>query len=287
LIENGMAVLIQDYVDLVKGYGDFAIELEVSFSDQPEISGRIDAVNTGRVLRVHELKYGRTIVDVFENEPLIIYAGSMFRNYDMTGVELIQLSVFQPRSHHTKGIHRKWTLNYDELQGYCADILVKANRCLDPKSPAIPGPWCLHCEVGAKCEALTHTNYKFIDRVLSNNQRSMSPEELSKELKYLRYVDKIFTSRKKAVEAEALARANDTFIPDFQIEHGQGKRKFTTDPLTIEILTGHKINLEKPTTPAALEKMGVSKKIVNAFSTQPRLPGKLVEYVKEHNDVDI
>lgn len=286
--ENGWLVTaemsrdVQGYVEtILKRGGTTSCEKYVTLSTDPLIAGTTDlsaTIASIPTLYVDDLKYGRKIVEVRKNPPLIIYAAAILRNYAPGTFNLVQLGIYQPRAFHRDGTYRKWVVTVADLIRMADEIIEAGRRCYEPNPVGNAGEWCEYCPIVTRCETNAHTNYARATHVASEYHRDMTPLELSRELDFLEEAEATLKARKKAVEAEAMQRARTERIPGRTLKTGKGKRKFRSNGALLQMMTG--INpYEEPKlcTPAELIRRGAPKAAVDAHSFTPDTGWELVK----------
>jgi len=111
-----------------------------------------------RLLRVHDLKYGSgVLVEVIGNEQLCYYAvGALLELRKIVPepqVDIIELTICQPRAHHKDGITRRWRITRDELRAFAKELLDRARATLAEDAPLVAGRHCRFCPAAATCPA--------------------------------------------------------------------------------------------------------------------------------------
>lgn len=275
LVTEEMADDVQGYVDMIrKRGGNTRAEHYVALSMHPHIAGTMDATsdttrNDG-LLYVDDFKYGRRVVEIYQNPQLIIYGSARARAFMPGTIRMVQLGVYQPRAFHRDGIYRKWVLSVDELEKLAVDLIDKARACLDPNAPATPGSWCSHCAGAPVCEALAHTSYAMIDTMQRHAFRERTGIELAYDLDFIDSAEAILSSFSKAIRAEATQRLDREYVPGWSIMPRKGNRRFTVDGATIKMLTGIEPYMA-PTlcTPAELERRGAQPEVLEKITERP------------------
>lgn len=279
LVDDDMVSDLRSYVEHIRSRpGTICVESLVKFSDEPLIEGTPDAsvhVIVDKTLYVTDLKYGYNIVEVFENPQLLIYAYALLIKLPPKSVDKICLEIYQPRAYHHLGVLRKWTISLEELNKHANDIYAAALKCFYTVPDATPGGHCVYCPAATRCEALAHTTYALAMTIMSNNERDMRIEELSRELTFMSTARKIIEARFKAVEDEATARIKNHNIPGWRIVSSTGHRMFTCDPVTLQALTGVDPYNKKIITPKEAERRGADEATVKKLSVKPQIGHKL------------
>lgn len=260
VVDEEMAYHVQGYVDTVRGRGG-TTNAEMSVRLTETIAGTYDSSAVsfdGETLFGDDLKYGFSIVDVWECTQLIIYLyGEYLRLGRPASIKRVTMGIYQPRAFHPEGIHRTWTITIAELYEYAVKIVAAGDKCQDPNAVATPGPHCTHCKGRLECFSLTATTYKLFDVIERTEQGEMSAEELANEANFIKLAESLLDARKTAIHAELDARLEkDEYIRGWSREKRYGHRKYSVDPVTIHLLTGVNPFKEQVVGPAELERLG-------------------------------
>lgn len=280
LVEPDMAQRIQKYVDLVRSYGgdihtERKVTLNKNIAGTPDAFAVVDGTGT---LYVDDLKYGYGLVEPYKNAQVSIYAGAIVRMLTARSHPLkrVVIGIYQPRAWHPAGIHRTWSCYPEELMAFVGEIEAAGELAQDPNAPARPGAHCRYCPAAATCVANAAANYETFERIAAQHQRHMSAQELAEELDFLSRAEDMLKGRKSAIEAEAAARIKKSeTIPGWHMQQRAGQRRFTASAATIKALTGLDPERPKMVTPAELERMGASEKVVARLSETPRTAPQL------------
>jgi hypothetical protein len=121
----------------------------------PQFFGTSDAVvweEVDRLLRVYDLKYGKTIVDVKDNTQLLYYAlgASLVHNFPVREVECI---IVQPRGKTKSRRVSRWRFSALDLMEFEDRLLRAARATEDPFAPLVPGSHCYFCPATFSCPA--------------------------------------------------------------------------------------------------------------------------------------
>lgn len=285
--ENGwivtyeMAHHVQGYITRVRSHGgEISAERTVMICEY--IKGTYDAsvvAFMGDTLHVDDLKFGFDLVEVFENTQTIIYgAGEYIRLGRPAHIKKVQLGIYQPRGFHHQGIYRTWTMPIEELMGRAQWIVDQGAKCQSETPLATPGEWCLHCKGATICAANARMIYRMSAMVMeSQHHREMTTEELASEMAVLHLLEKMVKARWNALEPVAEHAARTKGLRGFHMKPRVGHRKFKegVTPFVIKAMTGANATVEKPVTPADLQRQNVSSAMVELFSYQPSIPPKL------------
>lgn len=144
------------YLDEVRQHkGELVVEHEVKVhSIHPELGGTLDAgIISDAVLRVIDLKYGKSPVSPVENKQLLIYMlGLIDEGFKAKKYELV---IVQPR---TGWPVKRWQTTESYLSRFADKVAEAIERTLDPNPIMIAGSHCFFCKAKHMCPA--HLEYK-------------------------------------------------------------------------------------------------------------------------------
>lgn len=134
-------------------------EAEVAATSiDPECKGTADKIvyRRGKKLIVRDLKFGRGVVEVEENEQMSVYAIATMDTEAGWAFEEVELVVDQPRAKHEDGKERRWSTTPDALKEFAIRAKAAAAETRNPQAELKAGPWCqsTFCPVRAKCPAV-------------------------------------------------------------------------------------------------------------------------------------
>jgi len=215
-VDREMVNGVQMYLDVVRGdYKDMGLPTPILHIEKrldmsaihPDIFGTSDAVlHTTKLLKVHDLKYGRGVVEVRENpQPLLYGVGAMLEFDKNKEIEEIEMVIIQPR---TANPIRRWTVTRKYMNDFAKEARKAAYATEDPDAPRTPGEkqcqWCQHKPHCPEAEAfaLEKAMIEFDDEgdLIIPEVEDMGDNSLSEVLRWSGYVQ----SYLKAVEAKAL-----------------------------------------------------------------------------------
>lgn len=278
-IDAEMAGHVQEYVDLVRARGgEQWAERRVRLSEK--VAGTLDSgtyVPETRTLYVTDLKYGFRLIEA-DAYQLIIYASALAEEVWNDGwqIDRVVTAIYQPRGFHVDGIYREREWDLRELWRMGTWIAQRAQDAHGPNPIATPGTHCRDCEGATQCQALTSTIYELFTVISDTRHREMTPDEIAKELQFVRMAKKLIDARASAVETEAESRhMSGELIPGFMLKDRLGKRKFTASRGAIKFLTGIDPVKETPMSPAELKAAGASDRHIKLLCDRPRIGHKL------------
>lgn len=143
----------QGYVEEVMLFdGELHIEVVLDFKAlHPNLGGTSDLVNINRkkrVLRVGDLKYGRSQVKAAENAQLLTYAVGALETFNLyDAIDTIELHIFQPR-----GKNSSWTCDMAYLLDFKKRLVEAARLTDDPFAPLVmTDKGCFWCKAKSRC----------------------------------------------------------------------------------------------------------------------------------------
>jgi hypothetical protein len=225
-----------------------------------------------------DLKYGYRIVEAPGNWQLAIYAIAMFIKHQWA-LQDVTARIVQPRAFHPDGRVRSWTISRDDALRLSQEITAAAARTQDPQAPAVTGPHCHDCRALHACEAARRAALNGVDVSVRSSPDAPPNDALAGELHTLRRAADAIKLRLDAIEGYALdVIAQGGLVPGWSVERAFGRRKWTNmDALrSLEALAGVPIYTEQPVTPAAAERAGVPRVLIDQFTTTPETGRKLV-----------
>lgn len=269
-------------------------------SIDPDCKGTADKLiyRKGDRLIVRDLKFGREIVDVEENEQMSVYAVAAMDSEAGWAFDEVELVVDQPRADHEDGRERRWITTPAALKTFAARAKAAAAETKNPQAVLKAGPWCrsTYCPVMSKCPAAQGMAQDRAKAVFSEITPALPPTATSEEKRLAAYKEmrlpdvKLLTDTqlvdakrwKEAVlgffnavdedlEARLLAGAT---IPGVKVVDGRSFRKWK-DEAAVEAKFGEAAFERKLLSPAKLEALKGKKAGVDELTYKPE-PKKLV-----------
>jgi hypothetical protein len=141
------------------GY-DLHIEKRLSLADTP-VWGTADIVGVAKdALHIADFKFGYLPVDVYKNVQLITYLSGSIEEFGER--DLYEITVIQPRYHHSIGPIRTYTVHDNDLQWF-RDKLAWAMGNTDKFSA---GKHCKYCPARGGCKAFAAYAYSIAGKAL-------------------------------------------------------------------------------------------------------------------------
>lgn len=232
-------------------------------------------------LRIADYKYGHKFVDVFENWQLMAYAAGIL---DMLGIncelfEVLEFIVVQPRSYHSEGPVRTWTVKAAEIRAFINRAEYAAAEALRPNARTATGIHCAHCEARHDCKTLQAAVSSVVDYVGRAERVALGAPALGIELRYLDQAAELLEARRTGLMAagEAMLRGG-TQVPGYRMGQTRGAVKWSGSleeiAATLEAL-GH-VGVRKPlalvTPTQAVQELGIDEAVIKAYSST--IPGR-------------
>jgi hypothetical protein len=241
--------------------------------------------NGRRILFVWELKFGRTVVEAFENEQTAAYsAGLMSEQPNLNDQEtVLDLTIVQPRVHHRDGPVRTWRCAGSDIRGLVNILHMQGEKALAPNPPARPTPeGCRDCSGRHVCQALQQEGYAAADVADASTPVDLTPAALGLEQRALTRALALLEARVKgnAAQIESTIRAG-TAVPGWALPQGaEGRLEWTVPPAQAAIagdMMG--IDIRAPAdviTPTQAIAKGVPEAVVTLYAKRKPAARKLV-----------
>lgn len=197
--------------------------------------------NGRRILYVWDLKFGRTLVEAFENEQMAAYAsGLMSAEPNLNDMEtVLDLTIVQPRAHHRDGPVRTWRCAGSDIRALVNILAMQGEKALAPNPPARPTPeGCRDCSGRHVCQALQREGYAAADVADASTPVEMTPQALGLEQRALTRALALLEARVKgnSAQIEATIRAG-TAVPGWVLSQGaEGPLEWTQPPALVATL---------------------------------------------------
>lgn len=297
-----MAEAVQVYVDTVredleKNPGSTLL-VEQSF-DLGQIMLGLFGTNDAVVfqafgkLSVYDYKHGFGVVEVVDNKQLLYYALGAILNLLNGGgdFESVELVIVQPRAMHRDGRVRRWSVDVPYIMEFAKELLVAAEKTLDPNAELVAGGHCQYCAARPFCPALKQLVVKTaamdFPEPAPPAPRFPSPDMLTPEqLKKALDLSEIINDWIRSVEAYAEESARrGVKIPGYKLVKKRANRKWISEAAVAETLSEYGEAIFEPKSllsPAKVEKV-VGKKNLILIETLCETPDSGVVLVPEHD----
>lgn len=241
------------------------------------INARADHIGTkGGVLEITDGKYGYGLVEPDNNWTLIAHAIGYIKD---TGFipEIINFNIFQPRAYHPLGSWRTWSVHYEQLCGFTAQIDYKLTN---PDNTLHTGTHCYKCPAMSVCPAYRMASMNAIDATSPAFTDALNVDQLSAELDLLEQAFNVISNRKKAVEELALFRVTSgEILPGRIIDRPKGQTRYRKNmtPEMAMAITGRDLAERKMPTVSKLRDSGVAQIVIDAITERPEGSARLVK----------
>lgn len=230
-------------------------------------------------LRVWDYKFGHRHVEIYENWQLLNYAAGIWTSggYNVTNFEL---TVVQPRSYHSDGPVRSWTLNRVDMEGYITKLQKAWAAALLPEPGTKTGKNCRDCSARHACPTLQEAALISVEMSGHNVPFDLTDNAIGRELHLLKSAKEILDYRIDGLENEVLGRIKQGKpIRGWMTKQGEGREKWNK-PIDEVLALGEMmgIDIKKPTaiTPKQAIKAGLPAELVRTYTEVPTGEIKLV-----------
>ena len=275
-----MAEHVAEYHAHFSRIGDRYNEIDLHHSnDGYQINGRADDViwiESDRELHVNDLKYGHSLVEVFENWTLLSHVFGWCVANPTKIPDTIVMSVFQPRGYHRDGTWRSWTINGETMFDYWRQMTAHLQKAGDELRTS---DLCKGCVGAHSCLANHRAGGNAIDVIDKAFVDTLSGDDLSYAIHSLEVALKRGKARIDSLHELATHQlSTGKLVPDYALTRSEGRERWrdgtTADALAV--ITGEKVTKDVLLTPNQLRDKGVDPKVVAAFSHRPDTGLKLV-----------
>lgn len=191
-------------------------------------------MGNGRMrLHVWDFKFGRGIVEAFENWQLIDYVAGLLDESKIDGIRdqetVVDMVVIQPRAYHRSGPVRRWRVLASDLRAHINQLANAAAVATAPNPPATPTPeGCKNCRGRHACEALQRAAYEAADKGQQYGALDLSPHALGLELRALKRAQALLDARVSGLEAQTVATIKGgARVPFWVMESTPGRLAWT------------------------------------------------------------
>ena len=302
VIYNGVAVTqemhaaaelyVEDILRTVPDYGPGNVLVEVERPTKvmpvhPLCFGTPDCCMYDSVtnsLYIWDLKFGYGIVEPEDNWQLITYAAGIIHELGISDIGLtLHLRIIQPRAYHPEGPIREWCISAVEIRPYVNKLHYAAHLALEPGQHETlkSGIHCRYCSGRHACQALREAAYYSVDISGRLEIEEPTSDALGREYKLLQEAADRIAYRLTGVEAQVRARTEaGDLTTGYRIESALGRLswdKSVNEVLVLGDLVEKDLRKSpEPVTPAQAIKVGISKEIIEKFSSRKPTAPKLV-----------
>ena len=251
-------------------------KLPVTAIDPKNCNGKIDVwwYNSATdTLHIVDFKYGKQPVECRHNKQLALYAIAVL---DTTGRHpgKVSLEIDQPRSRGEPS--EPWITTPDELRKFIVPMQHAASMVRSGLPPYKPGEQCRYCNGRLYCEAIRTVVNKvpLIVDTIADQPAPVTPEQIGNELTLLKPVQEILQFYVDALEGAAMDSIKQGQpVRGWGMKPGRNYRSWISgfEQLRpgLEKLTGVKLSIEKPLSPAQAEKVVDKHLLADYIKSQP------------------
>jgi hypothetical protein len=265
-----------EMIEHVKGYLEIiqpgAMEVVTSYrpSDGVQVNGRADHIcYFNNVLYIDDYKNGWRIRN--PDWTLISHAiGWMIAN-PSAQVDMVRISIYQPKPYHPDGKYRSIDMFPHELAAKRDELFAALAA---PKQIVTSGEQCHHCPSATKCPANRMSGGNSIDLSYIAMSERLTDDALSYELDALTVAETRIKDRKAALEALATARIKaGSVVPHYALEQKLGNTRFKghVTPALLKALVGPHVIDEKLPTPKQAKERGLHSVLYDNLTERPTI----------------
>jgi len=242
------------------------------------------------MLHAWDFKYGKGIVEVFENWQLIDYVAGCLGEAKIDGFgeqnTVVDMRLIQPRAFHRDGVVRSWKVLASDLRAQWNRLEMAADDATSAQPTCSPDPVaCKHCRARHACEGLQRAAYSAADKGSQRGALDLPPHALGLELRTLKRDAALLDARISGLEAEADARIKAGQRVPFWTRESELGRLSWTRPAPEVLALGQMMGVDlaqpvEPITPTqAKTKLRAAKlpdTLIDAYANRPTSAAKLV-----------
>lgn len=266
-----------------------AMEVVTSFgNDYFRVNGRADHISvrgwteadpyaTGPLtLTIDDFKYGRSLVEAENNWTLIAHAIGHCIACQIAP-EIITLRIHQPRPYHPDGKLRAWTITYEQLMQFHAQIEHAMTYPLNELRTGLE--WCRKCRALATCPAARSARMNIIDATTTTFTDRLPDNALGYELGIAETAQAMLNAQVDALKELISHRLKGgAVIDNYAVEPQYANTRWLPGitPEALTLATG--IDCTKPgtITPAEAKRRGMSEAVIKSLTDRPMTGTKLV-----------
>lgn len=219
-----------------------------------------------RTLEVADLKYGQgVVVEVRGNAQLRYYGLGALLSIDLKEfpVEVVKITIVQPRTAHPDGAIRSEEITVDELVGFAGELLDAARATIAPDAPLHAGAHCRFCPASGRCpeqrnraQLVAQSDFA-VSEFTPPAPGLLAPEQFATMLGQLHILDDWMKAMR--AHAQSMLERGET-VPGFKLVAKRATRKWVDEQETEAWLhaKGHDnvdIYEMKMKSPAQIEKL--------------------------------
>ena len=236
-------------------------------------------------LYIWDYKFGRVVVEAFENWQAMNYAAGLFSELGIDGhldqFTRVKIRIVQPRAYHREGVIREWSFVASDLRGHINSLKFNAEEAMGPNAKFRTGPHCQHCPGRHACPPALKAGLSMFEATGIPIPVELPPEAVGVQLAIIKRARKQLEFLESGFEEQVkgLLRAGKS-VPGWCMSGaGVGKPKWSK-PVGEVLMLGDmmSVDLRKPAeavTPIQAGKLGIDAAVITAYSTKPPTAAKL------------
>lgn len=227
------------------------------------------------VLYIYDYKFGRLLVEVFENWQLLNYFEGVATKLRAQGEDLshvrVVFKIFQPRGFHPQGPVREWSVAADYVRAHVNILEHNAHKALGPDAELRTGKHCRYCEANHACPAALEAGVGLYEAVAQPMPQEMNLTQTGFQLQLVqRAMEQLgFLETAYKAQIDGAARRGEP-TPGWRLDSKLGREVWNVPAeQVIQTLKLIDIDVAKPLdaiTPNQAREKGVSADIVEQFS---------------------
>jgi hypothetical protein len=270
--------------------GELHIEVVLDFKGlHKDLGGTSDLVNIDRakrILRVGDLKYGRTQVKAAENAQLLTYAVGACETFDLYDeIDTIELHIFQPR-----GKNSSWSCDMKYLLEFKEKLVAAAHLSDDPFAPLVmTDKGCYWCKAKSRCPEFAKVAKKSAaeDFKLPVPKKETPaafepvklPEMLALAAQLAPWCEAVFLQAKESLAEDAAS------IPGWGLKPGRSMTSWEDTDKAMELVQKAIEDMSPDLRERMLDALIVKPSVVSPSKAEAAL-AELELYCEEHEDLE-
>lgn len=236
------------------------------------------------VLYVWDFKFGREVVEVFENWQLINYVAGLLDLLSFDGRTdehiRVKMRVVQPRAFHRDGPIREWSVRACDLRAQINTLAQNAEESLGPNATCRSGSHCKHCPGRHACDAALTGGVRLFEAAAAPVPVELSPQALAVQFAIVQRARKQLEYLESGYEEQlrGLMRSG-VLVPGYRAEEGVGRERWirpVEEIVALGDMLGHDLRKKAAVTPNQARKLGVDEAVITAYCEKPRTGVKIV-----------
>ena len=284
---DAVEVYVLDILGVIEkvglAYGGVETPLEMP-TILPGMMGTVDRWiydPASHTLYVWDFKYGRSLIEVFENLQLVLYAIGVIHKISVPLDDLtIDLRIAQPRGFHKDGTVRSWVTDSKGIDPLAVQLRQAAQAANTQGAPTTSGPYCKNCDAVSLCPSAQQFGLLAMEYSNLPIPVEMDGATLGTYLTLIKRAKKSLEDIDTGLSAQAktMIKLGES-VTGFGVEPTYHNLDWTAGPSTVKVLEGlfnRKLFNDKPLTPTQALKEGIPAGIIEAYSDRKRSGEKLV-----------